>query len=103
MYNDDYDEPEPPEQPRCRCGAMLSFRPTSVKKEQVQHPRWTTRYEPIPETVGKVVIEIPDSLPYEMDTTEYNEIWEQDGYDIEDVLILVWHCNRCGKDNEGIM
>jgi hypothetical protein len=69
------DEPEPYCQPRCRCGALLSWQPNQVIERRIPKD-WTETYNA------------------EGDITSYTILAES----VEQVDI--WLCKRCNRENE---
>lgn len=89
----DPDDADPPQQPRCTCGAMLSWTPTVDEKTEVKVPRWHVEYIEIPGSESEVWVDEmgPPLLNY-----EYIETFVDDGFDVEYEYRIEWHCKRCG-------
>lgn len=92
-YGQDYEEPDPPAQPRCRCGALLSWQPTDQGEYKRQYPNYHIEYTAISGTE----IEYDDGFK---SGPEYDEKYIFDGYDIETVYLALWKCKRCGAQLE---
>jgi hypothetical protein len=92
-YDQDYEEPDAPTQPRCKCGAMLSWQPTEQGEYTHQHPIYHTEYTAIPGTE----IEYEDGFKT---GPEYDETYVLDGYETEKQYLAFWSCKRCGAKLE---
>ena len=88
-YDQDYEEPDPPSQPRCTCGAMLSWQPTEQGEYERKHPLYHIEYAAIPGTE----IEYDDGF---VTGPDYDETYILDGYETEKVYLAIWKCKRCG-------